>query len=358
MVLERMRPGFRRLDYLSPKRFAREARDLAPSTWLYVAHASELTKPGSYVAIEPWRERILVLRGRDLVLRAFVDRCPHRAVPITRDHEGVLPAQGLVCPYHGMAFSDDGLRRKAIAVLPSLSLEPRYVTEYAGHVFVAFGHAPPPFASYVQGAPPWLLEASYASLERVHRTRYTTEANWKLLVENFQESWHFPAVHPSLHARTPHGVTTSTKLGPNWFGGTMRFEEGTHTVSPSRTLADRAHVAGKGWRKHVYDGFFYPLWLTSLQPDYFLSYRLTPRSPFETEVQADIWGHASSVSGKKRGNWDEVVAFWNEVNLEDRTIVERQMRGVRSPSFRRMNLCTREEAGLLAFRARYTRSMP
>ena len=206
-------------------------------------------------------------------------------------------------------------------------------------------------------APPWLDESFHASLALVHRSRFRTQANWKLIVENFQESWHFPQVHPGLHARTPHGATTSVKLGKNWFGGTMRFEAGTRTVAPSRTIGGRKYVAGTGWRKHVYDAFMFPLWLTSLQPDYFLTYRLVPLTPSETEVQADIWGHVSSAAGSLSPEWAELASFWQQTNAEDRAIVERQMLGVQAPSFERMLLVPEEEDGILAFNRRYEEAL-
>jgi Rieske 2Fe-2S family protein len=72
-------------------------------------------------------------------------------------------------------------------------------------------------------------------------------------------------------------------------------------------------------------------WLTSLQPDYFLSYRLLPRSASETLVTADIYFHASAfVDGFDPS---DVVTFWARTNAEDRAICERQQRGMAAPSF-------------------------
>lgn len=359
-----LRKGLTRAHYTSDEIFERERVDLGRDAFLFVGRERELAVPGSFIAVEPWGERIVILRGRDLTLRAFVDTCVHRALPLTTGGEGTLGPRGLVCPYHGLRFADSGeVRAQKGSLLGTLSpfrgrtLVPRAVHVEWGNVFVALAPGARTFDAQLEGAPPWLSASFYASLAHVHRARFRTQANWKLIVENFQESWHFPQVHPGLHARTPHGRTTSVSLGKNWFGGTMKFARKTHTVAPSRSLGTRKWVAGPGWRKHVYDAFMFPLWLTSLQPDYFLTYRLVPRSPGETEVQADIWGHVASVNTKSQQEWQELSAFWDRTNEEDREIVERQMRGVLSPSFTQMHLVPSEEQGLISFQRRYLRAM-
>ncbi|MFO0666894.1 MAG: aromatic ring-hydroxylating dioxygenase subunit alpha [Polyangiaceae bacterium] len=362
MVLSRAVPGLTRTDYVSDDVFHDERRRIGKKGFAFVGRASDLALPGQFVAIEPFGERIVVYRTRDLELRAFVDRCIHRALPMTVGSDGTLAQNGLVCRYHGLRYDDAGrvcAPKSSIPIFARTSLSERAVAESRNDVFVALSEDAHPrdFERYEEGAPPWLTESFHASLALVHRHRFRSRANWKLIVENFQESWHFPTVHEGLHARTPHGRTTSVTLGRHWLGGTMRFQSGTETVAPSRTLGSRKYVAGPGWRKHVYDAFMYPFWLTSLQPDYFLTYRLVPLSPLETEVQADIWGHVASVRKGPAEEWDAIRAFWDRTNAEDREIVERQMRGVLSPTFERMHLHPSEEDGLRAFHRRYLRDM-
>ena len=355
--------GLRRAAYTSADVFAKERVRLGREGFAFVGRVTDLEAPGSFVAVEPWGERVVVFRGRDLELRAFVDNCVHRGVPLTKGSAGRLGPQGLACPYHGLRYTDDGCVRSEHKPLPvlspfsKLSLPSRAVHVRFGNVFVSLGESARTFAAYENGAPPWLEASFHASLALAHRQRYRTHANWKLLVENFQESWHFPQVHAGLQERTPHGITTSVNLGQNWLGGTMKFERGTRTVAPSRTLGSRKFVAGAGWRNHVYDAYMFPLWLTSLQPDYFLTYRLIPLGPAETEVQADIWGHVASVTAKADREWSALAEFWERTNQEDRDIVERQMSGISSPSWDRMKLLVSEEQGIVAFNRRYASAM-
>ena len=68
------------------------------TSWICVAHRSELAQPNDYITREIIGENILVVRGRDNVLRAFYNVCPHRG------HQ-LLAGDGraknvITCPYH------------------------------------------------------------------------------------------------------------------------------------------------------------------------------------------------------------------------------------------------------------------
>jgi phenylpropionate dioxygenase-like ring-hydroxylating dioxygenase large terminal subunit len=65
-----------------------------------------------------------------------------------------------------------------------------------------------------------------------------------------------------------------------------------------------------------------PALLLSLQPDYLLTYRLTPAAPAETRVVFDIHFHPSAFVADF--DPEDVYAFWDRVNAEDRAICERQ----------------------------------
>jgi phenylpropionate dioxygenase-like ring-hydroxylating dioxygenase large terminal subunit len=67
----------------------------------------------------------------------------------------------------------------------------------------------------------------------------------------------------------------------------------------------------------------FPLLLTSLQPDYLLTYRLEPRAVDRTGVTADVLVHPAATDE----HLHEVTAFWAQVNTEDRAIIEAQQRG-------------------------------
>jgi Rieske 2Fe-2S family protein len=174
---------------------------------------------------------------------------------------------------------------------------------------------------------PWLERVTPASLRRARRVVWEVAANWKLLVENFQESHHFPTVHPWLEARTPWKKSHSVTDGDAWLGGMMELAPGTETVSTTGLLRGRRRVAPAALGARVHDAWIAPNVLTSLQPDYLLTYRLHPLAADRTRVVGEVYVHPAT---RDDDGLDEVYAFWDRTNAEDRAVCERQQSGLTS----------------------------
>ena len=92
--------------YFSEKLFDLEMRVVYPRSWVFVGDLSQLRKPGDYVTETIGTEPVMVVRGRDGTLRAFVNVCPHRASTLVEGSGNC--GRALVCPYHGWTFHLDG----------------------------------------------------------------------------------------------------------------------------------------------------------------------------------------------------------------------------------------------------------
>lgn len=331
--MKRDRP-LERQHYLDPHVFERE-RALFRASWVCVGHASELVRPGAFVVAEVAGSRLVVVRGADLALRAFYDGCLHRRATLVDAPEGCLAELALRCPYHGLRYSLDGrvdpeacghLGLSASATLPSVRLEERW-----GFLFVCLEPSAPAFDAANGPAPSWLDRAEVPALRLGRRSVHEVAANWKICVQNFQESHHFAWVHRGLERATPWRASTSIDLGGRFLGGTMELAPGFATVSEDGALHDRPIVAHPDDRGTVWDAHLFPLWLTSLQPDYFLSYRLTPRSARVTTIVADIYFHQAAF--KPGFQPDDVFAFWARTNAEDHRICERVQLGLEGAPF-------------------------
>src|SRR5262249_8080812 len=190
-----------------------------------------------------------------------------------------LPDLQVRCPYHGWTYATDGRLLEApgrprgadVHGLARVRIETR-----AGVVFVNRDPAAPGLEESWRGGPPWLAPGGRSPPVRVGRSDREVVANWKVLVGNFQESHHFASVHPSLEAHTPWTRSSSVTSGEGWLGGTMELAAGRETVSESGRRNGRPFVAAAPDRGRVHDAFVFPLWLTSLQPDYLPTYRLAP----------------------------------------------------------------------------------
>lgn len=336
--------------YVDPPIAAIESRVFFGAAWLCVAHESELALPGSFVAVESFGERTVVVRGADLELHAWADRCVHRGTPLTEGSSGRLGQLEVACPYHGLRYDLAGrvfAPPKQLSHCGGMTLGKAQVSVWNGFVLLCRDPSARSFDAFVGPVPPWFERAAMHALRLERRTVHEVKANWKLLVANFQESHHFPSVHPKLEARTPWRRSASHDFGGWWLGGSMDLAEGTETVSMSGKRNARPFVAGPEDHRTVRDAMLFPTWLTSLQPDYFLSYRLEPISMESTRVVADVFVHIEA----RADTTQDVLAFWDVTNAEDRAICERQQRGIAAPGHR-PGAYSSSEDGVHAFERR------
>lgn len=315
--------------FVEPAALELEERALFASAWLPVAHEADLARPGDWVRAPLRGEELIVVRGADLGLAALSAVCSHRGTLLVDGERGQLPELRLRCPYHRWSYATDG----ALLECPGAADGPRppglvaaRVASRAGVVFVNRDPDAPDLDASWGGGPPWLGRSKLFALERVSRADHEVRANWKVLVGNFQESHHFPSVHPGLEGRTPWARSSSVIESEAWLGGRMELSPGVETVSASGQRRGRPYVAADTDRGQVLDALVLPLWLTSLQPDYLLTYRLHPLAVDRTLVVAEVQVHQGARAAG--ADLDDVLAFWARTNAEDRAICERQQRGL------------------------------
>jgi Rieske 2Fe-2S family protein len=341
--------------------FAFEQERIFGRSWICVGRIDEVELPGQWLRETVAGEPLLVVRGPDLRLRAFFDVCRHRGASLVARAPCGRAAR-LECPYHGWTYELDGRLASAPFVPAGFDraqhgLHAVRVDTWRGFLFVTLDANAPPLDRSLGETPPWLTDDVLSSLKRGRRTTSEVEANWKLLVENFQESHHFTRVHRALEPLTPTAEARSWLTKGPWLGGTMEIEA-AQTVSTDGSRHDRPRLTAANTgtssdptspiegKPRVFDAMLFPCLLTSLQPDYLLTYRLTPLAAARTRVALDIYFHAAAfVSG-----FDpcDVYDFWERVNGEDRAICEDQQSNTGSRGFDPACYVTVEE-GMHAF---------
>jgi len=319
--------------YTSTEVHAFEQRTLFARSWICVGHEADVALPGAWMRT-PF-EQLVVVRGEDLQLRALHDVCRHRGVALLDGDEGRIAR--FSCPYHGWAYDLAGRLRDAGDAFAHFDrathgLIERHVAVRDGLVFCALEPSP-------LELPPFVERAGIARLRTQHRARWEVSANWKLLVENFQESHHFPRVHPGLECWTP--FERSSSITERWLGGVMPLV--SETVSLDGLRHERPFVVPEQDRRVVHDALVFPSTLVSVQPDYVLLYRLFPLAADRTRIDFSILFHPTC-----QGPFADVIEFWNKTNDEDRAICERQQRGIASGAWS-PSCYTQSEDGMHAF---------
>jgi Rieske 2Fe-2S family protein len=346
--LEHARP-FPARAYLDEEVFAFERDTIFGRSWVCVGRTDEVALPGEWLRAIVGAEPVIVARGPDLELRAFVDVCRHRGASVV-GRAACGRALRLECPYHGWAYELDGRLAAAPFAPPTLDRERHALLDvrtatWRGFVFVNLSREAPALDTWLGKRPPWLEDDTLDTLRRGRRREYDVLANWKLCVENFQESHHFPSIHQELEGLTPTAKARSWLSEGPWLGGTMELED-AETVARGGSRRGRAFLVPEERRRTVHDAMSFPSLLTSLQPDYLLTYRLVPLSAGRTRVVADVHFHpASFVPGFDPG---DVYDLWDRVNEEDRAVCEAQQANAASRGFDPACYATVEE-GMHAF---------
>ncbi len=167
-------------------------------SWQYAGRADEVAEPGSFVAADAGGIPIVAVRGRDGVLRAFLNVCRHRGSILV---EGSGRRESIQCPYHAWTYELDGALRAAPRgdelETDGVALAPASAATWGPFLFVSPDADAPPLAETL-GTLPWLLDLD--GLRFHSRVRFSLEANWKLSVENFLECYHCPTAHPAFAA--------------------------------------------------------------------------------------------------------------------------------------------------------------
>lgn len=210
--------------YLSRSLAVQEHERLIRPSWQYVCHVEQVKNPGAYATLELGPDPVLVLRGQDGVLRAFVNACRHRGFKIM---EGAGECHGRVtCRYHGWSYFLDG----GLAKVPSpetfpgihrdqLGLRPLELEVLFGLVFVKVAPGGPSLAIQFEDWMPLLSEwqpEQYVPSGKISEEIWA--CNWKVAVDNNLENYHVPIGHPGYHRMldseetgrvNPYGVSAS-----------------------------------------------------------------------------------------------------------------------------------------------------
>ncbi|TAH41874.1 MAG: aromatic ring-hydroxylating dioxygenase subunit alpha [Betaproteobacteria bacterium] len=194
--------------YTDPAIFEQEMDKVFSSTWVWVAHASEIPEAGSYKNTYIGRQPVIVVRDRKQKVHVLLNRCRHRAATVCEGKKG--KTNSFVCPYHGWSYSLDGALRgvphpesyadqleKGELGLVSLRVE-----EYAGMIFATFKNDIEPLVDYLGPAKKWMdlfmKQGGGYPIKVAGEHRFRFPGNWKIQLENTTDAYHFPLVHKSF----------------------------------------------------------------------------------------------------------------------------------------------------------------
>ena len=337
-MLETLEKTLPRDSYLSDDQFAAEYRAIFESEWVCIGRSESMPNAGDYLAIRLKEQSLLVVRGEDGTLSAFFNVCRHRGTELVALADPG-PVRGkfernIVCPYHAWTYHLDGRLRGTphldIAT-DGVELHQLPLDEWGGFLFVHLGgEAPPPLAHALGLGADRLKNYPLADLRVGATLSYAVNANWKVIVENYNECYHCGPVHPELCQIVPafrHGGS-----GLDWEDGIPQ-REGTNTFTASGRT-NRAPFPGlsETEKTHHKGELFYPNLMLSLSMDHVAAFYLWPQRAGHTRIQCDFLFHPTEIARPEFDSAD-AVDFWDLVNRQDWEICESVQRGMQNRVF-------------------------
>lgn len=175
-------------------------------TWQIAAMTNQFRKPGDFVTLEFGSEVILAVMGSDNEIRCFYNVCQHRGMMLVPQEVGTAPNKRLTCPYHAWSWDIDG-KLRTVPDEPnfrpeqncrSKHLVPIKTECWGGFVWFNMDDGCAPLRESLHPVADHL--DAYPMEEMVRTTWVTIEGdfNWKLVQDNFNESYHVFHAHPQL----------------------------------------------------------------------------------------------------------------------------------------------------------------
>lgn len=362
VAIDQTFPGLPGRDYHDPSVWQRERETVFQRSWFCVGRAEEIERPGDYLARDVAGTGVLVVRGKDGVVRAFYNVCRHRGTVLC--DEGVGSTKGAFsCPYHNWVYDLEGRLIGTPNVRDTEDFDrSRYplrsvaCDEWEGFVFVHLGPDPQPLLDQLADEPDGPLEYEryhVGELRLGRRIEYEVRANWKIIHDNFNECLHCPGVHPELSNLVPM-YRKGMVFDPDRpdLGATLDDGYSTFTLSGTSSLPILPDLTDLDRR--TYWGYsVFPNVMMNLVSTGAMVYTLYPRGPALTTIVSEYLFRPESVDAPDF-DCSDMVDFLDLVSVQDWAVCERAQRGVGSPGFVQ-GVYPPQDAFLHRFAERYLR---
>ncbi|MET0800712.1 MAG: aromatic ring-hydroxylating dioxygenase subunit alpha [Actinomycetota bacterium] len=363
------RPTLSSADYASAEVWEEERERIWWGEWICVGRTEEVPNSGDHVVRDVAGESIFVLRNDAGELRAFYNVCSHRGTKFLDDIDGTQNVRkAFVCPYHAWAFDLNGQLIGSPNVKEDehfdRSQHPLYdiaVDHYAGFMFVNMTTGGPRrslMESLNDGA------ETITAFERFKmdelrigvRLVYEVEANWKIVVENYNECLHCPQIHPELVQVIP-----LFRFGEVWDeeipdDGNRMVEGATSFTKTGESQLPKFPGLEPEDYEMYYGTYQFPNLMLNLHPDSAMYYIGYPTGPNHTTVVSQFMFRPETIADSDLFKPEGTVEFWDQISKQDWEVCERAHTGVSSRAFTR-GVFPRQDRFLYWFNEEWRRSM-
>lgn len=347
--------------YWCPTFHQRELRSIFRKTWLCAGRVEEIPNPGDFFLkqVPTFDMSVIVVRGKDGIIRAFHNVCRHRGNQLEQRERGQCST--FRCRFHGWAYGLDG----SLAAVPDikafheLDRSQRGLDELPAGCwegFIFFNLDPEPSMSLQEFLGQQAQDlVGYPFAEGRNRFEFEGEiqCNWKSMIDSFCETYHVPFLHERSIIHTlagphnPFGRLLDIRLkGPHRtmsVGGNPAYEPYPvqalayqYSAGPSVTSGgtDSQFELPKGLNETRAESWaidvtaFFPNLIIVISSGMYFTHQMWPLGPDRVVWQMRGYLRGAVNAAQRFGQENAIVELRDAV-LEDANTLERIHRAMR-----------------------------
>ena len=185
--------------YIAEEFYKREVENIFKKCWNCIGREDFVKNPGDYFTRTLVGVSLIIIRGHDMKIRAFVNACRHRGTKLLVDKG---QCREIHCPYHGWNYNLDGTLRAFNAMEEAKNLEPKdfglvevKLDTWASLIFVNFDSNCASLRQFIGRLGDHTESYHWEDMVTVRHREVVIKTNWKSYVENSMEPIHLPLVH-------------------------------------------------------------------------------------------------------------------------------------------------------------------
>ena len=298
--------------------------------WVCVGRADQLAKPGDFLTYELAGQPVLVVRDGEGALRAMSNVCLHRMSTLLH---GAGNTTTISCPYHGWTYSLDGSLRGAPGMALNQGFERKdyclpqvACADWQGWIMISLNPDAPDPNTHFAEVTGLIGDFDMAGYRNLFHETHVWNTNWKVLAENFMESYHLPV----CHAGTVGGVSKLEEMdcppGLPTFNYHYILKDAAFKLAVAHP--DNTRLTGD-WRRTTILLAIYPSLLITLTPGYFWYLSLHPKGVDHVHI---TYGGGMSpdfmADPEADGLFQQAKALLDDVQVEDKDCTEAVYRGL------------------------------
>jgi choline monooxygenase len=316
-----------------------EQQQIFNQQWLCAGRQDAVPNAGDYLNYQIGSQPITIIRQEDGGINAFANVCRHRMMQLLAGEKGECPNKLIVCPYHAWSYGING----QLVGAPHMQDRPNFDKKdyslvsvrceiWEGWIYVTLSKDIDSVAASLAELQDVVKDYHMGDYVQIEQQDHIWNTNWKMLTENFMEGYHLPVTHrATVGGHFNADNTRFSELPPNPAFTYQTFTKES-TAPVGNAHPDNTRLKGDQRITSVLPTIF-PSHMITLAPDHLWYLSLQPLGHDKVQIRfgAALAPEVLAACEDPEFFISDVIEFLEEVNEEDKGVVEGIFRGALAP---------------------------